>query len=486
MCYTENREIRERNGYTTMAQKDNHHGGQVDFSRGDVRWGILDVAAPMLVAQVLNLLYNIVDRIYIGKIPGEGTLALAGLGLCFPLITLVTAFANLFGVGGAPLCSIARGQKDEATAGKIMTNAYFMLVVCGLVLTVAGLVFHKPILYLFGASDESYPYAAAYLLIYLLGTVFVMTTLGLNPYINSQGFARIGMLTVLLGAATNIVLDPVLIFLCGLGVRGASIATVVSQGLSAAWVLRFLTGPKTELRLRFRGFRPDWACIRRITALGTSSFVMSFTDSLVQVACNATLRTFGGDLYISVMTVINSVRQIAQTPVMALTDGASPVISYNYGARQVPRVRQAIRFMTQLGFGYTLAIWGLISLFPGVFIRIFNHEPDLLAAAVPSLHIYFFGFVMMAFQFAGQSVFKSLNKARRAIFFSLLRKAIIVVPLTLLLPRVGGLGVQGVFLAEPISNLVGGLACYITMRRTVYPELARMEKEPARPARGTD
>ena len=458
-----------------MAVSSSRHGGsQVDFSTGDVRRGILAVAAPMLVAQVLNLLYNIVDRIYIGKIPAEGTLALAGLGLCFPLVTLVTAFANLFGVGGAPLCSIARGQKDEKTAAKIMANAWFMLMVCGVALTVVGLVFHKPVLYLFGASDETYRYAADYLTIYLLGTVFVMTSLGLNPYINSQGFARIGMLTVLLGAA-NIVLDPILIYACGLGVRGAAIATVLSQGLSAVWVLRFLTGPKTELRLQIRGFHSDWACIRRIIALGTSSFVMSFTDSLVQVACNATLRTFGGDLYISVMTVINSVRQIAQTPVMALTDGASPVISYNYGARNVPRVRGAIRFMTQLGFGYTLLIWGLISLFPAAFIMIFNHDPDLLAAAVPSLHIYFFGFVMMAFQFSGQSVFKSLNKAKMAIFFSLLRKAIIVVPLTLLLPHVAGLGVNGVFLAEPISNCIGGLACYITMRCTVMPELKAME-----------
>lgn len=460
-----------------MAVSSSRHGGsQVDFSTGDVRRGILAVAAPMLVAQVLNLLYNIVDRIYIGKIPGEGTLALAGLGLCFPLVTLVTAFANLFGVGGAPLCSIARGQKDEKTAAKIMANAWFMLMVCGVALTVVGLVFHKPVLYLFGASDETYRYAADYLTIYLLGTVFVMTSLGLNPYINSQGFARIGMLTVLLGAAANIVLDPILIYACGLGVRGAAIATVLSQGLSAVWVLRFLTGPKTELRLQIRGFHPDWACIRRIIALGTSSFVMSFTDSLVQVACNATLRTFGGDLYISVMTVINSVRQIAQTPVMALTDGASPVISYNYGARNVPRVRGAIRFMTQLGFGYTLLIWGLISLFPAAFIMIFNHDPDLLAA-VPSLHIYFFGFVMMAFQFSGQSVFKSLNKAKMAIFFSLLRKAIIVVPLTLLLPHVAGLGVNGVFLAEPISNCIGGLACYITMRCTVMPELKAMEPQ---------
>lgn len=462
-----------------MAQHPLHAraGGQVDFSTGDVRHSILSVAAPMLVAQVLNLLYNIVDRIYIGNIPGEGTLALAGLGLCFPVITLVTAFANLFGVGGAPLCSIARGQQDDRTACRIMTNACFMLVVCGAALTVLGLVFHVPLLYLFGASGETFGYASDYLTIYLLGTVFVMLSLGLNPYINSQGFARVGMATVLLGAVSNIVLDPLFIFVFGMGVRGAALATILSQGLSALWVLCFLHGPHTELRLHWRGFRPDWACIRRITALGTSSFVMSFTDSLVQVACNATLRTFGGDLYISVMTVINSVRQIAQTPVMALSDGASPIISYNYGARKAPRVRRSIRFMTQLGFGYTLLIWGLISLFPAAFIRIFNQDAALLAAAVPALHIYFFGFVMMAFQFSGQSVFKSLNKARQAIFFSLLRKAVIVVPLTLLLPYVAGLGVNGVFLAEPISNCIGGLACYITMRRTVMPELKTMEKE---------
>ena len=456
-----------------------HSSQQVDFSTGSVRQNILAVAAPMLVAQVLNLLYNIVDRIYIGKLPGEGALALAGLGVCFPIVTLVTAFANLFGVGGAPLCSIARGQKDLPRARSIMANAWFMLLVCGAVLTVVGIAFHRPILYLLGASDETYPYAAAYLIIYLLGTVFVMTSLGLNPYINSQGFAKIGMLTVLLGAAVNIVLDPVFIFLLGMGVRGAAIATVFSQFLSAVWVVRFLTGPQAELTLEWKGFRPDFACIGRIVALGTSSFVMSFTDSLVQVACNSTLQTFGGDIYVSVMTVINSVRQIAQTPVMALTDGTSPVISYNYGARSIARVRQAIRFMTQLGFGYTLLIWGLISAFPTLFIRIFNQDPALLEAAVPSLHIYFFGFVMMAFQFTGQSVFKSLGKAKMAIFFSLLRKAIIVVPLTLILPHVAGLGVNGVFLAEPISNVIGGLACYITMRLTVMPELSAMEREKA-------
>nr|WP_302651236.1 MATE family efflux transporter [uncultured Agathobaculum sp.] len=447
---------------------------QVDFSSGSIRRSILAVAAPMMVAQILNLLYNIVDRIYIGKIPGEGTIALAGLGLCFPIITLVTAFANLFGVGGAPLCSIARGRGDRAGAERIMSNAWFMLLLTGVVLTAVGIAFHKPLLYLFGASDATYPYAAAYLVVYLTGTVCVMTSLGLNPYINCQGFARMGMLTVLVGAVANIVLDPIFIFALGMGVTGAAVATVLSQLLSALWVLRFLTGPKAELRLHFRGFRPDFACIRRIAALGTSSFVMSFTDSLVQVACNSTLRAFGGDIYISVMTVINSVRQIAQTPVMAISDGASPAISFNYGARAYGRVRAAIRFMTQLGFGYTLLIWGLISAFPAAFIMIFNHDPTLVATAVPALHIYFFGFAMMAFQFSGQCVFKSLNKAGLAIFFSLLRKAFIVVPLTLLLPHLGGLGVYGVFLAEPISNCIGGLACYITMQLTVMRELKRV------------
>ena len=448
---------------------------QIDFSQGSIRRRILAVATPMLIAQLLNLLYNIVDRIYIGKIPGEGTLALASIGLCFPFVTLITAFANLFGLGGAPLCAMARGKGNRESAQDIMVNAGFMLLLSGAVLTVLGIAFHRPLLYLFGASEVTYPYASSYIVIYLIGTLCVMLSLGLNPYINCQGFARTGMLTVALGAAANIVLDPIFIFALHLGVRGAAIATVLSQLLSAAWVVKFLTGKKAELKLDFRGFRPDWQCIQRITVLGIASFVMSFTDTLVQVACNATLRNFGGDLYISVMTVLNSVRQIAQTPVLAIADGASTAISYNYGARLYRRTRDAIRFMTQIAIGYTMLVWILVSLFPALFIRIFNQDAELVAAAVPALHIYFFGFVMMAFQYSGQSTFKSLNRAGFAVFFSLLRKAFIVVPLTLVLPRVAGLGVNGVFAAEPISNLIGGLACYITMRCTVMRELEHRE-----------
>ena len=448
---------------------------QIDFSQGSIRRRILAVATPMLIAQLLNLLYNIVDRIYIGKIPGEGTLALASIGLCFPFVTLITAFANLFGLGGAPLCAMARGKGNREGAQGIMVNAGFMLLLSGAVLTVLGIAFHRPLLYLFGASEVTYPYASSYIVIYLIGTLCVMLSLGLNPYINCQGFARTGMLTVALGAAANIVLDPIFIFALHLGVRGAAIATVLSQFLSAAWVVKFLTGKKAELKLDFRGFRPDWQCIQRITVLGIASFVMSFTDMLVQVACNATLRNFGGDIYISVMTVLNSVRQIAQTPVLAIADGASTAISYNYGARLYKRTRDAIRFMTQIAIGYTMLVWILVSLFPALFIRIFNQDAELVAAAVPALHIYFFGFVMMAFQYSGQSTFKSLNRAGFAVFFSLLRKAFIVVPLTLVLPRVAGLGVNGVFAAEPISNLIGGLACYITMRCTVMRELEHRE-----------
>lgn len=261
-----------------------------------------------------------------------------------------------------------------------MVNAGFMLLLSGAVLTMLGIAFHRPLLYLFGASEVTYPYASSYIVIYLIGTLCVMLSLGLNPYINCQGFARTGMLTVALGAAANIVLDPIFIFALHLGVRGAAIATVLSQFLSAAWVVKFLTGKKAELKLDFRSFRPDWQCIQRITVLGIASFVMSFTDTLVQVACNATLRNFGGDLYISVMTVLNSVRQIAQTPVLAIADGASTAISYNYGARLYRRTRDAIRFMTQIAIGYTLLVWILVSLFPALFIRIFNQDAELVAA----------------------------------------------------------------------------------------------------------
>ncbi len=445
---------------------------QTDFSTGSVRKNILDVALPMTAAQLLNLLYNIVDRVYIGMIPDVGQVALGGLGLCFPIIMMVTAFTNLFG-GASPLCGIARGAGNEKEAENIMGNAFVMLVLSGVVLMTIGLLFHKPILYLFGASDVTYRYAAEYIMIYLLGTVPVMIALGMNPYINSQGFPRIGMLTVFLGAVVNIVLDPIFIFVFDMGVSGAATATIISQFLSAVWVLKFLTGKQAALRLKRESMKLSAVRVKNITGLGLSSFVMSFTNSLVQVACNSTLQQFGGDLYISIMTILNSIREIAQTPVNGLTSGSSPVLSFNYGEKQYKKVRQGIWFAAAVCIVYTLIIWGLIFLFPRVFIGIFNRDPELMTDAVPAMHVYFFGFFMMALQFAGQNAFTALGKAKFAVFFSLLRKVVIVVPLTLLLPRIGGLGVMGVFLAEPISNFIGGTACFVTMLCTVMPELRR-------------
>lgn len=446
---------------------------QTDFSRGSVYRNIMEVAAPMILAQLLNLLYNIVDRIYIGRIPKVGTTALTGVGICFPIISLVSAFTYLYGNGGAPLCAMERGRGNEEEAEKLMGNSFFLLLVTGVVLLILGELFYRPVLYLFGASDATFVYAREYIRLYLLGTVFVMVSVGMNPFINSQGFGNMGMISVLIGAALNILLDPLFIFGFQMGVKGAALATILSQLCSAVWVMWFLTSKKAVLKLKISCMRLEAARVKRILGLGVSGFIMSFTNSLVQVVCNATLQTYGGDIYVGVMTVLNSVREICTLPVQGFTNGASPVMSFNYGEKAFERVKKAIWFVTAVCISYTVLIWGALRLAPAFFIRIFNDSPELLEKAVPSLHIYFFGFCFMALQFTGQSVFVALGKSRRATFFSLLRKAFIVAPLTVLLPRVANLGVDGVFWAEPISNLIGGCACFITMLCTILPELRK-------------
>lgn len=449
---------------------------QTDFSKGNVYKNILELAVPMTMAQLINLLYNIVDRVYIGRIPEHGTLALTGLGLCFPIITMVSAFANLFGMGGAPLCSIERGRGDIKEAEKIMGTSFSMMILCGVVLTILGLVFNKPILYAFGASDATYPFARDYIMIYLCGSVFVMIGLGMNSFINSQGFGQTGMLTVLLGAITNIILDPIFIFVFGMGVKGAALATIISQCLSAIWVLKFLTGKRAVLRLHLDTMKVKWHRLKEIVGLGLSGFIMSVTNSAVQVVCNASLQSYGGDLYVGVMTILNSIREILSMPVQGITNGATPVLGFNYGAGAFGQVKKAIRFMSVVCVVITTASWLILILFPEFFIRIFNNEPEMIQASVEAIQLYFFGFFMMALQFAGQTVFVSLGKAKQAVFFSLLRKAVIVIPLTLMLPRIGNLGVKGIFIAEPISNFIGGLACFITMLWMVLPELSRKKR----------
>ena len=447
-----------------------------DFSKGSVVKNILGLAVPMTLAQLINVLYNIVDRIYIGRIPEHATLSLTGIGLSLPMITMVIAFANLFGMGGAPLCSIERGRGNLEEAEKIMGNSFTMLVVFGVFLTMLGLLFKKPLLYAFGASDSTYPFADAYITIYLLGSIFVMVGLGMNSFINSQGFGKVGMCTVLLGAVANIILDPIFIFGLGMRVRGAALATIISQFFSAVWIVRFLTGKRTILRLRLSCLRPQWKRIRAIVGLGMSGFTMAITNCTVQIVCNATLQTFGGDLYVGVMTVINSLREVASMPVQGVTNSAQPVMGFNYGAKEYGRVKKAIVFTSLFSIAYTTLAWAFLHGFPEFFIRIFNQDQALIEAGVPALRLYFFGFFMMSLQFAGQAVFVALGMSRQAIFFSIFRKVVIVVPLTLLLPSVSGMGTNGVFLAEPISNFIGGAACFGTMLLLVWTELTRRER----------
>lgn len=444
-----------------------------DFSRGSIAKNIMGLALPMTLAQLINVLYSIVDRIYIGHIPHTSAAALTGIGLTLPVITIITAFANLFGMGGAPLCSIARGGHEDKKAQQIMGNSFTMLILTGILLMTVCLIFKRPLLFLFGASNVTFPYANSYITIYLLGTIFVMISLGMNNFINAQGFGRIGMLTVTMGAVTNIILDPLFIFVFHMGVQGAAIATVISQGLSAAWVLRFLTGKKALLTLSKNSLKLNMVLVKDITALGTSGFVMSVTNGAVQVVCNATLYRYGGDLYIGVMTVINSVREIATMPVTGLTSGAQPVIGYNYGAKCFDRVKSAIKFMSVSCIIFTGLAWAVLFFAPEFFLRLFTSEPDLIAAGIPAMRIYFCGIFLMALQFAGQSAFVALSKAKQAVFFSLFRKVIIVIPLTLLLPLADNLGSAGVFWAEPVSNAIGGAACFITMLLTIWRNLGK-------------
>ena len=441
-----------------------------DFSKGKVWRNIVSQAIPLTMAQLVQLLYNVVDRIYIGHLPGADSMALTGVGLTFPIITLIAAFTSLFGTGGTPLFSIARGAKEEDKAYRIMGNVFSLLIGCSVILMIFCYLFRRPILYLFGASDASYVYADAYLKIYLLGTVFSMVATGMNGFINAQGFPRIGMLTTVLGAVLNLILDPIFIFVLDMGVEGAALATIISQMVSALWVVRFLTGKKVLMRLRKKDMRVSGRLTLDIMSLGASGFIVQATNCLVQVVCNATLQTYGGDLYVGIMTVINSGRELLTLPVMGLTSGSQPVLGFNYGAKQYERVKEGIRFTSYIGIGYTIAAWIFVMVCPKFFMSVFTSDTQMILSGVEALHIYFFGFFFMAFQFTGQCTFQALGYAKRAICFSLLRKAVIVAPLTVWLPAIG-FGVKGVFLAEPISNVIGGLACFITMYLTVYRKL---------------
>lgn len=448
---------------------------QNNFALGSVSQHILHIAGPMIVAQFINVLYNVVDRIYIGRLPEVATLAMSSLGLCLPLISLIIAFANLFGMGGSPLCSIARGSGDNDLAEEIMGNSFSLLIIFSLLIMLIGYFFKEPLLWTFGASENTIGYANDYMSIYLLGTPFVLIGLGMNSFINSQGFAKIGMMTVLLGAITNIILDPIFIFGLSMGVKGAAVATVISQFISAVWTLLFLTGKRTILHLKREKFLLKMKHVKKIFSLGMAGFMMGVTNSAVTIVCNATLQTYGGDFYIAIMTIINSIREVVSLPGQGLANASQPVLGYNYGAQQYQRVLKAIRFTTITCFLTSFILWLSITLFPRFYIQIFSHNQQILTDGIEAIHLYFFGFFMMAFQMSGQAVAVGLGKSKQAVFFSVFRKVMIVVPLTLILPMY--IGINGVFIAEAISNFIGGGACYTTMMLTIGKDLKNKLRE---------
>ena len=442
-----------------------------NFGRGKVSKLILGQAIPLTIAQLVQVVYNIVDRIYLGHMPGvEEGVALTGVGLTFPIISLIAAFTNLFATGGAPLCAISRGKKDDEKALAIEATTMTMQFFNGILCAVVIFLFQRPLLYLLGASDTTYYYASAYLSTYLLGTVFVTMGTGMNGFINLQGYASKAMTYMMIGAILNIVLDPLFIFVLDMGVQGAAIASVISQFFSWILVLSFLMGKQSVLRLRIKDLlSPQFVLLKEIIPLGLAGFIMNATNCILQAVWNATLSIHGGDLYVGIMTIINSVREMISLPINGITAGAQPVISYNYGAGYGKRVKQGIKFMSLVGIIYTAIMWALIMLFPHAFLTMFTSDESIISTGKLPLIVYFAGFIFMALQFSGQSSFVALGKARHSIFFSLFRKVIIVVPLTLLLPHF--LGVMGVFWAEPISNFLGGSASFFTMYFGTYRKI---------------
>ena len=417
---------------------------------------LAQLAVPAIVAQVINLLYNIVDRIYIGHIPEIGADALTGAGLFMPILMLINAFALLAGSGGAPRAAIAMGQGDQAAAEKILGNCFKLLMVLAAVLTVLFFLFAPRLLMLFGASDATLPYALGYARIYILGTVFVLMVLGMNPFITTQGFAKISMLTTVIGAVINIILDPIFIFGLGMGVEGAALATVLSQAVGAIWILRFLTGEKTILRLKKDNFRLERRIILPCLGLGISTFVMMSTESLLSISFTASLSGYGGDIAVGAMTILTSVCQLVVMPLQGICQGGQPIISYNYGAHNAARVREAFRCQLLACAGFALVGWIAMMLIPQVFTVMFTDNRELVEYAAWALRIYMAGIFAFGFQICCQQSFMALGQAKISLLLACLRKIILLIPLIFILPHFFENKVFAVFLAEPISDIIAG------------------------------
>ncbi len=434
---------------------------------------MVKLALPAVAAQFINMLYNIVDRIYIGNIPGTGALALTGVGVTFPILMLVSAFAAFAGMGGAPLASIQLGAGNRAGAEKILGNCFSLLLFFSATLTVLFSLTKRPLLYMFGASDNIIGYAEDYISIYLIGTVFVQLALGLNTFISAQGFATTAMLSVLIGALINIALDPLFIFSFGMGVRGAALATILSQAVSAVWILRFLFSQKSGIRIKPENMKPDKRVLGRVLGLGIAPFIMQSTESLVTITLNTGLQRYGGDLYVGSMTIIQSVMQMLVMPVQGITQGTQPIMSYNYGAKNYARVRKT--FSLLLTVMLTLTCLGTVAavFLPGPVAHMFTQDEVLLEIVKARMPIFFGGIWAFGAQMACQSTFMALGEAKISLFLALLRKIVLLIPLALLLPVLLGGNVLGIYLAEPIADILASgttLTLFLIKRKKLLPE----------------
>ncbi len=418
---------------------------------------LLKLSIPTVIAQLINMLYNVVDRIYIGHIPGEGSLALTGVGVCMPIIMIVTAFAALISSGGAPRASICMGKQDNKSAEQILGNCFSLQIVVSIVLTVVLLIWNKDLLMAFGASKNTLGYATDYMHIYALGTLFVQLTLGMNAFITAQGFTTTSMVSVLIGAICNITLDPVFIFVFNMGVKGAALATVLSQAISTIWVVVFLSGKKTQLHLRkkYMGLKPKvfLPCV----ALGLATFIMQASESVVTVCFNSSLLHYGGDIAVGAMTILTSVMQFAMLPLQGIAQGSQPIASYNYGAKNADRVKKTFRLLVITCLTYSTLLWAAVQIIPKVFVSIFTSDAKLVAFTAPMLKIYLGGLFLFGIQIACQITFTSLGKAVNSIIVAVVRKFVLLLPLIYIMPHVVSNPTIGVYMAEPIADIIAVL-----------------------------
>ena len=433
---------------------------------------MLSLALPTVLAQLINVLYNIVDRIYIGHMPGEGNLALTGVGVTLPVITLIAAFSAFAGAGGAPLAAIELGRGNRKKASEIMGNSALLLIFFSVVLTVLLMFFKTPILHAFGASSRTIGYADSYITTYLLGTVFVQLALGLNTFISGQGAARTAMMSVLIGAVINIILDPIFIFALHLGVRGAATATVISQFVSACWVVHFLRSEKSVMHLEL--VHPDKALLCRIASLGIAPFVMQSTESLVTITFNSGLQHYGGDLYVGSMSILMSIMQLIVIPVNGITQGVQPIISYNYGAGNASRVKNTVVRLIVVCLLGTLVLAGVAIFFPSVYASLFTNDAKLISLTCSVMPVFFLGISIFGIQAACQSTFLALGQAGISLFIAMLRKIILLIPLALILPKF--LGIRGIYIAEPVSDITSVTVTLILFIFTIRRVLGGMEK----------